>query len=72
MYSDFDIVNGVLKGYSGRGEVVDIPDGVTYIGEKVFWNCCDIKRVIIPNTVKIIGLRAFKGCNAKIEESSKH
>ena len=33
---DFDIYNGVLKNYKGKGGDVVIPDGVTSIGDRAF------------------------------------
>ena len=35
---DFVVKNGVLKKYTGKDAEVVIPDGVTCIGDKVFYN----------------------------------
>ncbi len=60
--SDFDIENGVLKDYNGKGGDVVIPDGVTSIGEDTFWSCAGLTSIIIPNSVTSIGKEAFSKC----------
>ena len=49
--------NGVLTKYSGGGSV-EIPDGVTGIGDMAFYNC-GITSVTIPASVTSIGNSAF-------------
>lgn len=63
--SEFDmtIVDGVLKSFSGGGEVV-VPEGVTEIGESVFAANSDVTSVILPSTLKKIGKQAFYACAA--------
>lgn len=39
-----------------------IPDGVTKIGDRAFYNCTDIRSVAIPASVTAIGKKAFRGC----------
>lgn len=56
--SDFVIKNGVLTEYKGTSEIVTIPDGVTSIGESVFYYK-PIKQVIFPKNLKSIGSNAF-------------
>ncbi len=41
-------------------EFLDIP--ITQISSEAFKNCVNISRIIIPDTVKIIGNGAFRGC----------
>lgn len=60
--SDFTIENGVLTKYNGKGGNVTIPDTVTEIGEKAFYECMDLTSVVMPDTVEKIGERAFYGC----------
>ena len=41
-----------------------IPDGVTEIGNNIFYGCSEITSVTIPSSVTSIGNGAFAGCNA--------
>lgn len=59
--------------YSGK-EIADIPSSVTYeskpykvtsVGDHAFNHCGDLKKVIIPNTVKTIGKYAFEYCSVQ-------
>ena len=45
-------------------EITDliIPNDVTYIGSRAFYNCIGLKSVTIPNSVTSIGGSAFSGC----------
>ena len=58
---DFEIQNGVLKKYYGDDEIVLIPNGVTEIGESAFEKHL-VTAVRIPETVQVIGKRAFFSC----------
>jgi hypothetical protein len=60
--SDFVIENGVLVAYNGSGGDVTIPDGVTSIGNSVFFDRRDITSVVIPHGVTSIGYSAFSNC----------
>lgn len=60
--SDFVIQNGVLEKYTGVGEEVVIPKGITKIGKLAFNKCTSVTKVVIPPGVKIIGECAFRGC----------
>jgi hypothetical protein len=61
--SDFEIdENGVLIDYYGIGGEVIIPDGVTSIGDDVFYNCNTLTSIIIPEGVTSIGNYAFYNC----------
>lgn len=57
--------------YYVKGDLV-IPETVSYgdniytvtsIGERAFESCIDLKRVVLPNSVKSIGKRAFSYCS---------
>ncbi len=42
---------------------LDIPDGVTEIGQYAFYNCSGLTSVNIPDSVTLIGYRAFYDCS---------
>lgn len=60
--SDFIVENGILKEYHGPGGNIVIPDGVTEIGEKVFYQCAALTGVSMGESVKVIGSGAFLWC----------
>lgn len=60
--SPFDVENGVLKKYRGKGPVVFLPERVTSIGDSAFERSETITTVYISNNVKSIGGSAFEGC----------
>ncbi|MBR6743655.1 MAG: leucine-rich repeat protein [Clostridia bacterium] len=62
--NDFDIDNGVLKQYSGKGGDVIVPEGVTSIGDNAFRNCHDLTSVTVPLGVTAIGNNAFEYCTS--------
>lgn len=43
--------------------IVEIPDGVTSIGDEAFYNCSGMSSVLIPSSVKSIGYNSFDGCS---------
>ncbi len=51
---DFVIDRNILKKYTGKDEVVEIPDGVIKIAEDAFVIDGTIKHIIIPDSVKEI------------------
>ncbi len=59
---EFEIRNGVLKKYVGKGEDVVIPDGVTRIGDWAFEYNGSIMSATIPESVNSIGVCAFNDC----------
>ena len=61
--SDFVIEKGVLKKYTGPGGDVVIPDGVTEIGDYVFYKSKTLTSVSFPKSLRIIGSQAFASCN---------
>ena len=60
--NDFVIENGVLKKYVGPSGEVIIPEGVTSIGNGVFYNRKNLTSVTIPDSVTSIGNNAFESC----------
>lgn len=58
----FVIENGILKEYKGAGANVDIPFGVTEIGDFAFSDCAELTGAVIPDSVIRIGEGAFSGC----------
>ena len=47
--------------------ILIIPEGCVSIGRSIFWKCKGLKKVEIPESVKIIGNNAFLSCeNANI------
>ena len=41
-----------------------IPNSVTSIGYRVFWDCNSLKEIFIPNSVTNIGVKAFAYCES--------
>ena len=61
---DFEIENGVLKKYKGKGGDVVIPSGVTRIEYYAFDDCDSLTSIEIPDSVTSIGYSAFSSCNS--------
>ena len=62
MGAEFKIDNNVLLKYEGTDAVVEIPDGITKIGESAFDGNKTLSEVTMPNTVTSIGKYAFRKC----------
>lgn len=61
---NFIIVDCVLEKYTGSDTIVEIPEGITAIGENAFYKCASLKEVSIPDSVKKIGKYAFDECES--------
>lgn len=48
MQKDFDVINGIFREYRGSDTDIIIPDGVTVIGKNAFYNCTNLKSVLLP------------------------
>ena len=74
---ELTIEDGVLTGVKLNGSSeVTIPDGVTGIGDDVFYRCGGLKSIVIPESVTHIGDYAFYDCvglkSIAIPESVTH
>lgn len=67
--SDFHIVDGVLVKYVGNGGDVVIPDSVTAIGDRAFYDCHRLTSISIPDSVTSIGKEAFSNCSSPMSIS---
>ena len=56
--------DGCLTAYTGTDVDVEIPEGVTKIGDSVFYNCQSLHSVTISSTVRTLGIRAFARCRS--------
>ena len=72
-YADFSFApsgNGyMLTGYSGTDTTVSVPaeyngKPVTIIGDRAFYDCAFITKIILPDTIKEIGASAFGYCTS--------
>ena len=61
--SDYRIKNSVLKEYVGKGKDVEIPAGITSIGDEAFRGCKSLTSVAIPASVTSVGTFAFSDCS---------
>lgn len=59
----FIIENGVLTQYVGSDTVVTIPEDVTAIGERAFFNNQAVTEIILPEGLLSIGTSAFYNCS---------
>lgn len=60
---EFEINGTVLTKYKGEGNYVKIPEGVTEIGEKVFFHNYVVEEVSLPDSLTKIGDLAFTHCH---------
>ncbi|MDR1001820.1 MAG: leucine-rich repeat domain-containing protein [Oscillospiraceae bacterium] len=53
----------LLVKYTGAETTVTVPNGITEIGVKAFYQCSTIIQVFLPNSVTAIGSNAFSHCS---------
>lgn len=53
---------GYIEDFFKVSSTLIIPKGCVRVGEYAFWGCMELKRVIIPKSVKVIERSAFDGC----------
>lgn len=63
----YEIANGVLIRYTGREEVLEVPEGICTVGEGAFKGCVSLRKVVLPAGLQCIMGDAFKGCR-RLEE----
>lgn len=59
---EFEVRERVLLKYHGEKAVVTLPLGIREIGREVFAGNVKLERVVIPESVEVIGSSAFRGC----------
>ena len=61
----FKIKGTVLEKYTSKNKEtsVVIPEGITHIASKAFWNCERLQSVQLPEGLLEIGAQAFQGCS---------
>lgn len=66
------ILNGLLVGYRGNDENVNIPYGVRVIGEEAISRNYTAKNITMPNTVHTIGQHAINNCTSVVHITLSH
>ncbi len=61
---EFEITGTTLTGYSGHDLAVNIPEGITAIGEKAFYQNTEVEQIHLPSTLTHLDSSAFEGCSA--------
>jgi hypothetical protein len=61
---EFQIENGVLRGYFGPGGPVHIPDSLEKIEPWAFFGCSSLKEIRIPGSVTVIPEAMLSECTA--------
>lgn len=67
--ADFEIDDArkILKKYKGHDRMVKLPANIREIGANAFAFNCNLEKVEIPSSVKVIGKRAFFGCESLLD-----
>ncbi len=61
---DFTLSGTTVTGYSGKGGEIVLPDGVTLVGARAFYQNTSITGVTVPDSLRAFGQSAFEGCTA--------
>ncbi len=48
-------------------EELEVPEGATYLGNHVFLECPNLKKVTLPDSLETIGDNIFEGCVNEVE-----
>lgn len=62
--SEWTIEGTMVLSYNGKSSKVEVPFGMTAIGEGAFEENRIITEVVLPETLQSIGIRAFRGCSS--------
>ena len=60
----YEISGGVLKKYTGCAHYIDLPEGITVIGENAFAERYDLWEITLPASLQRIECGAFYGCGS--------
>lgn len=61
--SDFITEKTVLKKYIGKDTFVQIPEGITELGEEAFACFEELQRIVLPFSLRKISWKAFEYCS---------
>ena len=61
---DFEIIDGVLKKYTGNSAKVIVPEGIEVIASGAFKYCNTVKEVELPATLEKTGISVFTDCES--------
>lgn len=70
---DRDLTRLIYCAINRESDVFEIPDGVISISKHAFYNCLNLRKIVIPPSVKIIENNPFSNLpNLHIENNSPH
>lgn len=64
MAGEWIMEQNIIKGYIGREKSLEIPEGVTEIGDGAFAGCDFLEEIRFPRSLQVVGERAFENCTA--------
>lgn len=65
-----DIGDSAFYGWSNLLVNINIPDSVINIGERAFQDCKNLKKLVLPSSIRKIGKSAFAGCSGLVGDIS--